>query len=301
MSIERVRLWGPIVIVVAAAASAAAQQEQAQPAGPPPVEVAWVPGPATVDLGKEAEMKLGESYRFANGNDTRRLMQSWGNTVDNTEVGMVIPTAQGEDWMVVFEYHDEGYVKDDDKDEIDADGILQGMKEGTEEANKRRKEMGVPGLHVVGWDEKPNYDPVTHNLVWAVRGRSDDGSEVVNYNMRLLGRGGYMSVTLIEDAAKFAAAKPKMKAVLDGFNYKPGRTYAEFRQGDKVAKYGLTALVAAGGGAVAAKLGLFGVLAKFFGKLGKAAVLLVLAAGAALKRLWSAITGRSKEPSVQPE
>ena len=299
MSLQRIGRWFPVGVLLAAGLPAAGQQEQAPPAAPPSADVDWVQSPATVDLGSEAQIKLDTGYAFANAADTRKLMQSMGNTVDNTEVGLVVPKAEEEDWMLVFEYHGEGYVKDDDKDKIDADALLQSMKEGTEEANKRRKEMGIPALHVVGWDEKPNYDPVTHNLQWAVRGRNEDGSEVVNYNMRLLGRGGYMSVTLIDDAAQFAVSKPRMKAVLEGFGYKPGRTYAEFRQGDKVAQYGLAALVVGGAGAAAAKLGLFGVLAKFIGKLGKAAVLLVLALVAGLKKVWDAITGRSKERMVQ--
>jgi uncharacterized membrane-anchored protein len=196
---------------------------------------------------------------------------------------------------MVFEYHDVGYVKDDDKDKIDADALLKNITEGTEQANKVRKERGIPGLHVVGWEEKPNYDPVTHNFQWALLARNDDGSEVVNYNLRLLGRGGYMSVTLVEDPKKLAFSKPKMKAVLAGFAYNQGSRYAEWRSGDKIAEYGLAALVAGGAGVAAAKLGLFALLAKFLAKAGKAIVLLIVGIGAAIKRAWEKLTGRSSE------
>ena len=37
---------------------------------------------------------------------------------------------------------------------------------------------------------------------------------------------------------------------MGAYSFKPGGLYAEFRAGDKIAKYGLTALVAGGVGAV---------------------------------------------------
>jgi uncharacterized membrane-anchored protein len=284
-----------LTLWLAALPGLAADAPDASPGGNRGPAIDWVKSPATVGLGKEAKISLPEGFTFANAADTRRLMAAMGNTVDNTEVGLVRPHAEGEDWIMVFEYHDVGYVKDDDKDKIDADALLKNITEGTEEANKVRKERGIPGLHVVGWEEKPNYDPVTHNFQWALLARNDDGSEVVNYNQRLLGRGGYMSVTLVEEPGKLALSKPKMRKVLEGFTYNQGSRYAEWRSGDKIAEYGLAALVAGGAGVAAAKLGLFAILLKFLGKAGKGIVLLFVAAGAAIKRLWQKITGRASE------
>src|SRR4029453_6506299 len=135
--------------------------------------VNWVSGPKTVDLGSEASLRLTERYVFAGANDARKLLESMGNTTSDTEVGLVAPRAQGEDWIVVFEYHPVGYVKDDDKDKIDKKAILDGIREGTEEANKVRKERGIPGLHVTGWYEEPHYDAASHNLVWALLAKDD--------------------------------------------------------------------------------------------------------------------------------
>lgn len=258
--------------------------------------VTWEPGPTTAHLGRDvAELALPDGYRFADAAGTRRLMKALGNTVDNTEVGLVTPTAEDQDWFLVFEYHPEGYVKDDDRDEIDKDALLETYRRGTEEANAERKKHGIPGLHVSGWFEEPRYDERTHNLVWALRAKSDDGSEVVNYNVRLLGREGYMSATLVDAPDNLAHSKNEVAQLLKQFAYKKGKSYAEFVSGDKVAEYGLVALVAGGAGAAASKLGLFAVLAKFFGKLGKAAVFLVVGALAGLKRLFGAIAGRRQE------
>ena len=169
--------------------------------------------------------------------DTRKMLQAMGNTVDNTEVGMVTPTAEDQNWMLIFEYDDAGYIKDDDKDKIDKDAILESYRKGTEEANKRRKESGIPGLHIIGWFEEPHYDARTHNLVWALRAKDDGGDEVVNYNVRLLGRKGYMSVTLVDDPARLAESKPHVDALLSTFEYKKGRTLRGVgarRQGGRV-------------------------------------------------------------------
>ena len=76
---------------------------------------------------------------------------------------------------------------------------------------------------------------------------------VVNYNTRLLGRRGVMTVSLVVDPNQVAATVPAFNDLLKSYSFNSGQGYAEFRAGDKIAKYGLTALVAGGAGAVAAK------------------------------------------------
>jgi uncharacterized membrane-anchored protein len=262
-------------------------------------QVSWHKGPITATLGdRVATVGVPPEYVFANAADTRRLMESMGNIVDNTEVGMITPA--GEDWFLIFEYKPEGYVKDDDRNQIDKDAILESYRRGTEEGNKRRKERGVPGLHITGWFEEPHYDPATHNLVWALQARDDEGGQVVNYNVRVLGREGYMSVTLVDEPSKIAATKPRAEKILSSFAYSPGKTYAEWRPGDKVAQYGLVALVAGGAGAAAAKMGLFAVLGKVLAKAGKAVVVLLAGIAMGLQKLWRALTSRGETTIEHP-
>jgi uncharacterized membrane-anchored protein len=70
----------------------------------------------------------------------------------------------------------------------------------------------------------------------------------------------------------------------------PGHKYSEWRKGDKVAAYGLTALVAGGAGVAASKLGLFGKIGKFFvllfAKLGKLLIAGVVGVVAVIKALF---------------
>jgi uncharacterized membrane-anchored protein len=255
---------------------------------PPAPEIRWQKGPATVELSNVAEISLGASYAFASAEDARKLLA----TPSGDEVGAVVPTAADKDWLLLFDYDRVGYVKDDDKDELDPDAILDSYRKGTEQANEERKKAGRPGLHVTGWQEKPHYDPATHNLIWSMIARSDDGREVANYNVRILGREGYLSVVLIDEPQKITAAKPSVEEIIGNLRYRTGKSYAEWVPGDKVAKYGLTALVAAGAGAAAVKLGLLATLGKFFGKAGKFVVVAIAALGAGIAKFWNALRGR---------
>ena len=228
-----------------------------------PPQANWISGPQTVDLGKNvAQINLEQNYLFANAEDTRKLMEYIGNPTSNNEVGLIAPNEENEDWYIVFEYDKVGYIRDDDKDHIDSKAILKNIKNATEKANKTREEKGFPRLDIVGWHEEPHYDVNSHNLVWAVLAESS-GHQVVNYNVRLLGRNGYMSVVLVTDPTTLNSHKADVESIIGNFSYKQGKSYAEYVQGDKVAKYGLTALIAGGAGAVAVKTGILQALGKY--------------------------------------
>jgi uncharacterized membrane-anchored protein len=282
---------GALALAALLLGAAAAPAEDA-PA--PEEKIAWTPGPATVAIGERlAEVRLPETLAFAGAEDTRRLLERMGNRTDGSELGIVVPKAEDQSWFIVFEWNDVGYVKDDEKDAIDADALLASLRKGTEESNAWRKEHGLPALHVAGWAQPPRYDEGTHNLTWATLGRNEEGHESVNYNVRVLGREGVMSVTFVDDPKNLAAAKPAVDGVIGAFSYTKGRTYAEWVPGDKVAEYGLTALVAGGAGVAATKLGLFAALGKLFAKGGKLVVVGLAAIGAAAVKFWNALRGKA--------
>lgn len=246
-------------------------------------------GPATAQLEGHADLKVPAGYIFLNGNQTRAMMRRAGEPVSGDELGFLSPT--NEHWSVFFEFNDIGYVKDAEKEKLDAAKLLKQIKEGNEAGNKERAKNGVPPLEVVGWEKEPYYDPVTHNLEWCIRGRSE-GQDILNYNTRLLGRKGVMEVVLVVDPADFAQTLPKFREVVAGHQFQSGQGYAEYRPGDKIAKYGLGALVLGGAAVGAAKLGLFAWLAVFFKKAGKLIVIGVIAVAAFFKKIFNKITGR---------
>ena len=215
--------------------------------------VKWQQGPSIGNLGSVAELHVPAGYVFAGANDTRIIMEAMQNPTTGNELGFIAPA--GLDWFVVYEFNDVGYIRDDEKNSLDADAMLEGIKKGTEAGNIERRRRGWPPLTLLGWEQKPRYDEATHNLEWAFRATSE-GKLVVNYNTRLLGRGGVMVLTLVCQPESLAQTLSPFKNVLAGYKFSQGHGYAEFRQGDKMAKYGLSALVVGGAAAVAVKTGL---------------------------------------------
>ena len=158
-------------------------------------------------------------------------------------------------WFGVFSFSDDGYVKDDEK--IDAGGILDSIKEGTEQGNKERRAKGWGEMHIVGWKIPPYYDQETKRLEWAVNAKDDNDAAVVNFNTRILGRGGVTSAVLVADPSNLDSAVQEFKRSMKHYDYNNGERYAEYKPGDKVAEYGLAALVGGGAAAVAVKSGLW--------------------------------------------
>ncbi len=228
------------------------------------------PGPATVQLGEQGKVNLPAGYQYIPIPEAQRLMRAFGNRTGTTFQGLVL-SAQDENWLTVIDYKKTGYVKDDDAKDWKADELLQQLKDGTEEANKDRVERGFPELEVVGWVERPAYDATTHRLVWSVlarnKGTPSGGNDSVNYNTYALGREGYYQLNLITGSQQIEAQKKHAQALLAALTYEPGKRYEDFNPStDKIAEYGLAALVA---GVAAKKLGLIALAGAFILKFAK--------------------------------
>jgi uncharacterized membrane-anchored protein len=91
-----------------------------------------------------------------------------------------------------------------------------------------------------------------------------------------------MSAVLVSEPASLDADIKEFKSVLKSFAYNSGESYSEFKSGDKVAEYGLAALILGGAAAVATKKGFWAVLAGFFAAFWKVLAGLAVAAVAGL-------------------
>lgn len=230
----------------------------------------WVKGPSTANIGPMAQIKLRKGYVALNGSETRRLLESMQNLTSGEELALV--GTEGLDYFAVYAFDNIGYVKDDEKSSIDADALLSQIKKNNLAANKKKKEKGWKTMDVVGWAIPPRYNSQTHNLEWAIRYVDDQGQEVVNYNTRYLGRLGVMKVVLVCDTDKLNSTINDFQNIMTDFNYVKGNSYSEFVQGDKIAKYGLGALIVGGAAAAAVKSGLWKYLGKMIFALGLGAV-----------------------------
>ncbi len=231
----------------------------------------------TGTLGSRAEIAVPPGFRFLGGGDASKLMQFYGNLSDGSELGFIAP--DNLEWFAVFEFEDVGYVKDDEKDKLDADEILKQLQEGQKAANEELTRLGQSTLNVLGWHTPPFYNKETNNLEWAIRLSSSDGGEILNYKTKLLGRKGVMDVVLVCSEEQLATVIPQYQELLAGYAYKKEESYAAFTDGDKIAEYGLVGLIAGGGLLVAAKSGLLA-------KLWKPILAGIVIVGAFIKRIF---------------
>ncbi len=257
-------------------APAAAEAAPAQPAVTFDYQVGDIVLP-----NKVATLHLGERFRYLSPGEANRLLQLWGNPPDHGLQGAVVAAdvdPMGENsWAVFLTYVDEGHVDDSDAAELDYEELLEGMKEGEAEANKARREAGYTGLKLVGWAEPPHYDANAKKLYWAKEIAADGQPDhVLNYDVRVLGREGLLSMQAVAPMTSLSRVREDMKPLLAAAEFNEGYRYAEFNKStDKLAAYGLGALVA---GAAAAKLGLLAKLAPFL----KFIIMGVVALGALL-------------------
>lgn len=275
----RARVLGPVMLLLASVSAAQAQDEDSASAAQF-AAIPWEKGPILGDLGAEAQIGVPDGCLFTTGDGVRQFNELTQNPTGENERAIVFCSGEQEPWFVVFSFDPSGYVKDDERDKLDADAILGSLQKGTEVGNKERRKRGWATLTVEGWARAPYYDAKTNNLTWATRIVAEGGGPVINHSVRLLGRGGVMHADLVASPDDYDLAVPAFDSLIGDFSYRSGHKYAEWRKGDKVAAYGLAALVAGGAGVAMVNSGL---LAKFW----KAIVAGVVALGAGLKRLFS--------------
>ena len=209
------------------------------PIVPKPME--WVLGPATASLGTIAEIKVPAGYRFTDAIGARAFLERAKSSVPKNLIGLLAPNSGGQ-W-IVFEFAGIGYVKEDAKDKLDAAAILTAVAAGIERQNQESGSHASVLSGHVDWEMQPAYDAGNHILEWAIIGGSQP-ENMVNHTLRLLGRHGVLSAATAgphRDAADLSA----MKSLLKDVSFKPGQSYADYRDGDKIAALGLGELVTA--------------------------------------------------------
>jgi uncharacterized membrane-anchored protein len=251
--------FSPFFLLLFCASASAQPPDNTKPAKK--IQVNWQQGPLTAQLGSEAKIEIPKGYLFADPAEAKKFLELTHNLPSGNELGILRPV--GGRWFVIFEFNDAGYIKDDEKKSLDADAILESLKKNTEAGNEVRKQNGWSTLRVTDWVVKPHYDEETHNLEWSIECVDEKGSASVNLSTRYLGRKGYMSVELVGFPNEVSTVLPVFRRVLGGFAYNPESDYRAFRSGDKVAKYGLSALVLGGTAGVLAKTGMLKAIWKF--------------------------------------
>ena len=214
-----------------------------------------------IEIGKSlAALDVPPAFGYLGPEDSKRILQIWGNLVDEVPLGMLFPAgsdplADGS-WAVVIQWSPDGYVKDDEASKIDYADLLKQMKDGATKENEERKKAGVATVDIIGWAVPPRYDAASHKLFWAQELKfSGNDENTLNYNIRMLGRRGVLVLNVVAGMSQLQEVEKGAPALLAMVDFKPGERYADFNpSSDKYAAYGLAALVAGG---VATKAGFF--------------------------------------------
>jgi len=269
-------LWAVLgLIFVSGAFQASAQENRA---ARQITSLQWRSYPSIGSFGSTAQIKLTGDIRFLDAPNTRRFLELTDNPPRDNEYTIAPPSL---DWFAIFAFDPIGFVKDDER--LDPDELLRILRQQNETGIAERHRLHLPILKLDGWAVPPHYDATTHYLEWGTRFLAEDSQPVVNYTIRILGRSGVMNAILVSDPGSLDADIRAFKTALRSFDFVSGERYAEFRQGDRMAEHGLTALIVGGAAVAAAKSGAM----KGFGKLLGIGVFGGLAAvGAAFRKLF---------------
>ena len=290
-----------LALLLGAPSARAQNQDTSQAARDAEVQAAYqagvaagTKGPATVPLLDQASLAVPADMIFIPKTEGARLMRAFGNRIGDDFEGVVAGLKPSDSWIVVIRYIKEGYIKDDEAKNWNADELLQNLRDGTEEANKDRVTRGFPEIEVIGWVERPVYEPETHRLVWSMvlkpKGAPDAQTRGINYNTYALGRDGYFSLNLLTNTDRVATDKAVARKLLAALDYDKGKRYEDFNVStDRIAAYGIAALV---GGIAAKKLGLIAIIGAFALKFAK---IIAIGAAAVFGGIWKFFSGRPRD------
>lgn len=241
----------------------------------------WQEGPTSGAIGTKATIRIPRGYVFLGERDTARFLELMGNPppADNY---LIAPRALN--WFAVFNFNETGFIQDEER--IDPDSLLKQLKELDGVSNDERRRLGMRALYTEGWQVLPHYDAETNRLEWGIRLRDEQGVRNVNYSSRLLSRTGVMHAVLVADIETLAKDTHEFKSALKNFSFVSGEKYSEFRPGDRVAEFGLAALILGGTAAVASKKGFWALIVGFLVAFKKLIIGLGLAAMAAVVRIF---------------
>jgi uncharacterized membrane-anchored protein len=229
-----------------------------------------------------AQLNVPQGFKFLNAEQSQRVLSElWGNPPDNSVLGMLFPDSGGpmadSNYAFVITYQADGYVKDDEADDLDYDQMLKDIQESEAEENKQRQKDGYGTIHMVGWASKPYYDKTHKVLHWAKELQfSGNEFHTLNYDVRILGRKGVLSLNAVAGMNELPLVKKDIDQVLKIASFTEGNQYKDFDSNvDEVAAYTIGGLVA---GKVLLKVGFFALILKNI----KLVILGVIALGAGI-------------------
>jgi len=251
------------------------------------------PRTGTISLGADVGiLQLPAGFQYLDGKDAKTmLVDFWGNPPESADgvLGMIVESPEraiSETGVgIVITYTEDGHVDDKDAQAIDYAELLKNMQAATDVESKERIKQGFSAARLVGWAEAPSYDISTHKLFWAKELQfNGEPDNTLNYCTRILGRRGVLELNAVSTVGHLDEVRRQMQLILASVDFTAGNRYADFNAAtDKLAAYGIAALVAGG---VAAKMGVFKAILVALLAAKKLVVVAIIALGAAIAKIF---------------
>lgn len=255
----------------------------------------WQHGSIELNEGM-ARLDVPEGFKYLDGEQSEYVLSDlWGN-IPEPSLGLLfrenefpLDTARG--YVVEISYVEDGYVSDEDAEDIDYDELLETMQSDADEENEYRASLGYEQVDIVGWAAQPYYDAAAKKLHWAKELHFEgEDTNTLNYNIRVLGRRGYLMVNAISDMEELAHFESEAPMIINSVHFNEGHRYEDFDSSmDKVAAVGIGGLIA---GKVLAKAGILAKIGIFFAKFWKFLLIGIAAFFGGIKKFF---TGGNKE------
>lgn len=197
-----------------------------------------------------AVIDVPDGFYFLDAADTERVLtEAWGNPPGSGALGMLLPDGMtpfdAGTWAVTITHEETGHLADDVAAQLDAGKLLARMQRDAAMETERREEEGYESFAVIGWMQKPFYDPASHTLSWGrvLRFGSLPGN-TLNVSIRVLGKQGMLVIELVADEAREAEVAEACRELLTMARFSPGNRYEDFdAASDRRSKTGLTELI----------------------------------------------------------
>jgi uncharacterized membrane-anchored protein len=202
--------------------------------------------------GGRVKLTVPEGFKFINAEQSRYILEElWGNMPDSEVFGMIVKenfkvTRLVNDYSFVISFSDIGYVPDNKNISLDHDELLATLKKNMQISNENRIAQGVNTLSVQSWALVPYYDAYKKALYWAnkiaVNGTDE---EILNYNLRLLGKTGVIKINAVATMDQFPEIKQVLPLIITQTRFEEGEKYTDFNKNkDAKSAWTITELVA---------------------------------------------------------
>jgi len=231
-----------------------------------------------------SQLNVPSGFQYLDEQQSKKLLLDyWNNSESHLTklLGILVPSTASCYYQIpiayVLTYDNSGYIRDDDANSIDYGELLWQMQERAKEENKSLPDN--QRCIIKGWAVPPRYDNFYHTLIWAQL-LDFDGNETVNYDMRILGKDGFVSINAVIDPESIEEVVSKESEIIQSLSFYTGYTYFDFDPSrDKVSDWTIGGLVAGG---ILAKTGVLAKIGAFLLKFSKLILLGIVAIAAGI-------------------